>query len=194
MHSALSQRDHCLAVLHKLGPHHPAWLDVVANLLARPTVINSPTADKPSATWDVLPRHPLSTPVFSTVTTDTVKSALRQLTSEVQALSYVDDIVHIGPADLANNALQPLPSSLRGTGLELQPAKTQIWAPRTRNVTNIPALRELRSSQGSCATGMLETSRESQPKSIDGRGIAGGRLILCWGGSSRLPARVPGSV
>ena len=74
-----------------------------------------------------------------------VNTALRQLTSEVQALSYVDDTVLIGPADALNNALAELPALLRASGLELQPTKTQVWAPRIQNLMRVPALRELRS-------------------------------------------------
>ena len=90
-------RDHCLTVLHKLCPHWPQWLDVVSNLLARPTVINKSTAEKPSATRDELPQgDPLSTLLFSVVMTETVNEAIKQLTSEVQALSYADDAALIG--------------------------------------------------------------------------------------------------
>ena len=73
--------------------------------------------------------------------TETVNTALQQLTSEVQALSYVDDAVLIGPADAVNNALARLPTLLRASGLELQPSKTQVWAPRMHNLMRVPALR-----------------------------------------------------
>ena len=124
---------HSLAVLHQLCPHHPAWLEVVSNLLARPMVINNPTgADKPSATWDGFPQgdeHPV---VFHDHDRNCQWWQLRQLTSEVRTLSYVDDTVLIGAADAVNNALLNVPSLLRATGLELQPTKTQIWVPCPR--------------------------------------------------------------
>ena len=50
------KRDTCMGVLQRLCFHNPAWLDVVGVLLARPTVIANPTADKPSATCDGLPQ------------------------------------------------------------------------------------------------------------------------------------------
>ena len=79
-----TQRDHCLTVLHRLCPHRPAWLDVALTLLARPMVINNPTAVKPSATWDGLPyggstQHPALLRRYDR------DGALKQLTSEVQA-------------------------------------------------------------------------------------------------------------
>ena len=77
--------------------------------------------------------------------TETVNTALQQLISEVQALSYVDDTVLIGPADALSNALAQLPTLLRASGLELQPPKTQVWAHRMQNLMRVPALRKLRS-------------------------------------------------
>ena len=63
------KRSTCMETLRKLCPQCPAWLDVVNVLLARPTVINNPTADKPSKTWDGLPQgDPLSTLLFSDLT------------------------------------------------------------------------------------------------------------------------------
>ena len=67
------QRSTCMDTLRRLCPHCPAWLDVVNIILARPTVINNPTADKPSKTWDGLPQgDPLSTLLFSTVMSELV--------------------------------------------------------------------------------------------------------------------------
>ena len=51
--------------------------------------------------------------------TETVNEALCQITSEAQALSYVDDTVLIAPADAVNSALLQLPALLRASGLEL---------------------------------------------------------------------------
>ena len=87
----------------------------------------------------------MSALIFSTVMTETVNTALQQLISEVQALSYVDDTVLIGPADALSNALAQLPALLRASGLELQLPKTQVWAPRMQNLMRVPALRKLRS-------------------------------------------------
>ena len=139
------KRDHCLTVLRKLCPHNPLWLDVAENLLGRGTVVSYPAAERPNRTWDGLPQgDPMSALIFSTVMTETVNTALRQTASEVQALSYVDDTVLIGPADDVNNALSQLPTLLRASGLELQPSKTQVWAPRMNNIMRVPALRRLR--------------------------------------------------
>ena len=80
------QRSTCMDTLRKLCPQCPAWLDVVNVLLARPTIINNPTADKPCKTWDGLPQgDPLSTLLFSTVMSEVVSQAVRTITSEVQA-------------------------------------------------------------------------------------------------------------
>ena len=133
------KRDHCLTVLRKLCPHRPQWLDVAENLLSRATVVSYPAIHKPNRTWDRLPQgDPMSALIFSTVMTETVNTAVKQLTSEEQALSYVDDTV-------LSNALAQLPALLRASGLELQPPKTQVWAPRMQNLMRVPALRKLRS-------------------------------------------------
>ena len=139
------QRSTCLDTLRKLCPHNPAWLDVVNVLLARPTVINNPTAEKPSQTWDGLPQgDPLSTLLFSTVMSDVVLQAVKSITSEVHVVSYVDDTILIGPAEEVALTLQRLPKLLVHSGLELQPAKTQVWAQHSECLTHIPLLRELR--------------------------------------------------
>ena len=130
--------------LRKLCPHCPAWLDVVNVTLARPTVINNPTADKPSKTWDGLPQgDPLSTLLFSTVMSEVVSQAVRVITSEVHVVSYVDDAILTGPAVEIAKVLQQLPSLLHPSGLELQPAKTQIWAPHSECLRHTPLLCEL---------------------------------------------------
>ena len=139
------QRSTCLDTLRKLCPHNPAWLDVVNVLLARPTVINNPTAEKPSQTWDGLPQgDPLSTLLFSTVMSDVVLQAVKSITSEVHVASYVDDTILIGPAEEVALTLQRLPKLLMHSGLELQPAKTQVWAQHSECLTHIPLLKELR--------------------------------------------------
>ena len=139
------QRSTCLDTLRKLCPHNPAWLDVVNVLLARPMVINNPTADKPSQTWDGLPQgDPLSTLLFSTVMSDVVLQAVKSITSEVHVVSYVDDTILIGPAEEVALTLQRLPKLLMHSGLELQPAKTQVWAQHSECLTHIPLLNELR--------------------------------------------------
>ena len=139
------QRTTCLNTLRRLCPHCPAWLDVVNVILARPTVIGNPTADTASRTWDGLPQgDPLSTLLFSTVMSEVVSQAVRDITSEVHVVSYVDDTILTGPADEITKVLQQLPASLHPSGLELQPTKTQIWAPHSECLRNAPLLRDLR--------------------------------------------------
>ena len=105
--------------------------------------------------------------IFSTVMTETVNTALQQLTSLRPCLSYVDDTVLIGPADAVNNALAQLPNLLRASGLELQPSKTQVWAPRMQNLMRVPALRKLRSqmkdARGLVLLGEALGSNPSEP-------------------------------
>ena len=139
------QRSTCMDTLRKLCPQCPAWLDVVNVLLARPTIINNPTADKPCKTWDGLPQgDPLSTLLFSTVMSEVVSQAVRTITSEVQVVSYVDDTILTGPAEEVTQVLQQLPKLLVPSGLELQPAKTQVWAPHSECFRHTPFLRDLR--------------------------------------------------
>ena len=139
------QRSTCMDTLRKLCPQCPAWLDVVNVLLARPTIINNPTADKPCKTWDGLPQGDLlSTLLFSAVMSEAVSQAVRTITSEVQAVSYVDDTILTGPAEEVTQVLQQLPKLLAPSGLELQPAKTQVWAPHSKRLRHTPFLRELR--------------------------------------------------
>ena len=49
-----------------------------------------------------------------------------------------------GPADEITKVLQQLPATLHPSGLELQPTKTQIWAPHSERLRNAPLLRDLR--------------------------------------------------
>ena len=138
------KRSTCMETLRKLCPQCPAWLDVVNVLLARPVVINNPTADKPSKTWDGLPQgDPLSTLLFSTVMSEIVSQAVRAITSEVHVVSYVDDTILTGPTEEVAQALQQLPRLLAPSGLELQPAKTQVWAPHSECLRHTPFLRDL---------------------------------------------------
>ena len=103
------------------------------------------TADKPSKTWDGLPQgDPLSTLLFSTVMSEVVSQAVCGITSEVHVVSYVDDTILTGPAEEITKILQQLPSLLQPSGLELQPAKTQIWAPHSECLRRTPLLRDLR--------------------------------------------------
>ena len=112
------QRTTCLNTLRRLCPHCPAWLDVVNVILARPTVIGNPTADTASKTWDGLPQgDPLSTLLFSTVMSEVVSQAVRDITSEVHVVSYVNDTILTGPADEITKVLQQLPASLHPSGL-----------------------------------------------------------------------------
>ena len=135
------QRSACMDTLRKFYPHHPAWLDVVGVILARSTVMGNPTADKPSRTWDGFPQEdPLSTLLFSR----SWVSHVRSITSEVHVASFADDTILAGPAGEITKALQQLPALLQPTGLELQPAKTQIWVPRSECLKRAPLLQELR--------------------------------------------------
>ena len=113
--------------------------------IAQPTVINNPTGDKPSKTWDGLPQgDPLSTLLFSSVMSEVVSQAVRTITSEVHVVSYVDDTILTGPAEDVTQVLQQLPKLLQPSGLELQPAKTQVWAPYSECLRHTPLLRDLR--------------------------------------------------
>ena len=69
---------------------------------------------------------------------------MRAITSEVHVVSYFDDTILTGPADEITKVLQQLPKLLQPSGLELQPSKTQIWAPHSECLRNAPLLRELR--------------------------------------------------
>ena len=75
---------------------------------------------------------------------EVVSQAVRTITSEVQVVSYVDDTILTGPAEEVAQVLQQLPQMLAPSGLELQPAKTQVWAPHSECLSHIPSLRELR--------------------------------------------------
>ena len=75
---------------------------------------------------------------------EVVSQAVRTITSEVQVVSYVDDTILTGPAEEVAQVLQQLPHLLAPSGLELQPAKTQVWAPHSECISHIPSLRELR--------------------------------------------------
>ena len=87
---------------------------------------------------------PLSTLLFSTVMSDVVSQAVRTITSEVQVVSYVDDTILTGPAEEMTQVLQQLPKLLEPSGLELQPAKTQVWAQHSECLRHAPLLRDLR--------------------------------------------------
>ena len=143
------KRDHCLT-----GPPQtlPAPATVVRRGREPPEPSHGgklPRLPSTTQTQPYLGRPPLGDPmsalIFSTAMTETVNTALKELTSEVQALSYVDDTVLIGPADALSNALAQLPALLRASGIELQPPKTQVWAPKMQNLMRVPALRKLRS-------------------------------------------------
>ena len=73
--------------------------------------------------------------------TEVLHKAVRTITSEVCTLSYIDDTVLLGPADAIAEILQALPRALAGTGLSLQPQKTQLWAPQSDQITHHPSLK-----------------------------------------------------
>ena len=72
------------------------------------------------------PGDPLSTLLFSTLMSEVVSQAVRAITFEVRVVSYVDDTISTGPAEEIAKVLQQLPDLLSASGLELQPAKTQV--------------------------------------------------------------------
>ena len=95
-------------------------------------------------TYDGLPQgDPLSTLVFSLSMTEVLHKAVRETTSEVITLSYIDDTVLVGPADDIAQILQDLPRALAGTGLSLQPQKTQLWAPDGDQIAQHPRLKHV---------------------------------------------------
>ena len=72
-------------------------------------------------TYDGLPqRDPLSTLIFSLSMTEVMHKAVRQTTSEVTTLSYIDDTTLLGPADDVAQVLQDLPRAVEGTGLSTE--------------------------------------------------------------------------
>ena len=90
----------CMKVLRELCPQNPAWLDVVNILMAQPVLVINPYRNHLAMTYDGLPQgDPLSTLVFSLAMTEVIHKAVRETTSEVKTLSYVDDTVLVGPAD-----------------------------------------------------------------------------------------------
>ena len=139
-------RTTCIQVLRELCPHHPAWLDAVNVLLSEPALVVNPERNHLAMTYDGLPQgDPLSTLVFSLSMTEVLHKAVRKTTSEVTALSYIDDTVLVGPADDVAQILQDLPRALAGTGLSLQPQKTQLWAPDGDQILQHPQLRQIQS-------------------------------------------------
>ena len=75
--------------------------------------------------------------------TEVLHKAVRATTSEVMTLSYIDDTVLFGPADDIAHILQDLPRALAGTGLSLQPRKTQLWAPDGDQIAQHPHLKHM---------------------------------------------------
>ena len=138
-------RTTCVKALRELCPHHPAWLDTVNVLLSEPVLVVSPAENHLAMTYDGLPQgDPLSTLIFSLSMTEVMHKAVRQTTSEVTTLSYIDDTTLLGPADDVAQVLQDLLRAVEGTGLSLQPQKTQVWAPQEEQIQQHPHLRRLR--------------------------------------------------
>ena len=93
-------RTTCVEALRELCPHHPAWLDAVNVLLSEPVLVVNPAENHLAMTYDGLPQgDPLSTLIFSLSMTEVLHKAVRQTTSEVTTLSYIDDTTLLGPAD-----------------------------------------------------------------------------------------------
>ena len=138
-------RPTCIKALRELCPHQPAWLDAVHVLLSWPALVVNPAENHLAKTYDGLPQgDPLSTLIFSLSMTEILHKAVRQTTSEVTILSYIDDTTLLGPADEVSQTIQALPRALAGTGLSLQTQKTQVWAPREAQILNHPHLKHLR--------------------------------------------------
>ena len=132
-------RTTCVKALRELCPHNPAWLDTVNVLLSEPVLVVNPAENHLAMTYDGLPQgDPLSTLLFSLSMTEVLHKAVRQTTSEVATLSYIDDTTMLGPADDVAQVIQDLPRALDGTGLSLQPNKTQLWAPQEEQILNHP--------------------------------------------------------
>ena len=58
--------------------------------------------------------------------TEVIHKAVKETTSEVRTLAYIDDTVLVGPAVDIADMLQALPRALEHTGLNLQPQKAQL--------------------------------------------------------------------
>ena len=137
-------RTTCIKVLRELCPQHPAWLDAVNVLLSEPVLVVNPARNHLAMTYDGLPQgDPLSTLVFSLSMTEVLHKAIKKTKFEVNTLSYIDDAVLVGPADDVAQILQDLPRALEGTGLSLQPQKTQLWAPDGDQILQHPHLKHI---------------------------------------------------
>ena len=109
-------RNTCMKVLRELCPQNPAWLDAVNVLMAQPVLVINPYRNHLAMTYDGLPQgDPLSTLVFSLAMMEATHKAVRETTSEVKTLSYIDDTVLVGPADDIAEILQTLPRAIRDT-------------------------------------------------------------------------------
>ena len=81
--------------------------------------------------------------MFSLAMTEVIHKAVRETTSDVKTLSYIDDTVLVGPADDIAEILQTLPRAISDTGLSLQRQKTQLWALYGDQVTQNPILKHI---------------------------------------------------
>ena len=135
-------RRTCMKVLRELCPHRPAWLDAVNVLLGHPALVINPYRNHLAMTYDGLPQgDPLSTLVFSLTMTEVIHEAVRETTSEMNALLYTDDTVLAGPADDVAEVIQALLWAIANTGFSLQPQMTQLWAPQSDQITQHPSLK-----------------------------------------------------
>ena len=75
--------------------------------------------------------------------TEVIHKAVRETTSEVKTLSYIDDTVLVGPADdIARNSSQHLPQAIRdipASAFSLR--KHNLWAPDGDQITQNPSLK-----------------------------------------------------
>ena len=109
----------------------------------QPVVVANPLGGEPLHTYDGIPQgDPLSTLIFAAAMTLAITGALGDGTA-VQNVSYIDDTLLLGEAAAVAEAHDRLAARLRPTGLELQPTKTEVWAPNMENLLANPRLAHL---------------------------------------------------
>ena len=127
----------------RLGRHTQQLAKLPRECFACPASAGHQPIPQPSG-YDVRwtpPEGPLSTLVFSLTMTEVIQKAVRETTSEVQTLSYIDDTLLVGPADDIAEVTQMLPRAIVDAGLSPQPQKTQLWAPQSDQITQHPSLK-----------------------------------------------------